>query len=218
MHRIIAAVLIVFGTVSVAVAAEGEGAGEMETWAPANAWDVGQWIKNAASSVMKIITKAISETATAITDFFKSIWDSAKLLFVTIFDFFKSCWAKILELYEFCIDGVKWGWEVFCKMLEDYWASFQELVDWIGETLWELIFTTVDKMIGLFHDFVMWILDEIPEIKEPPGWENGFDTIFNIGMTVNRFVPAVEALILWGCYLATAGVILVYRLIHSWLW
>lgn len=201
---------------------------DIEEWLP----DFGQWAEKGLKPYFDLVFSKIRECYEFIVGGIKKAVDG-------IIEFFQGIWSKIAEFFTGIIQLLGqilnwfkdtmtswylWAVDSFTKMMEwlgetfeKFWETLVEFVEWVGRSLFDFLIDMLDWFIGLMLTFIEWLIDQLPEIEMPAGFDEGMNWFLEMGMAFNTILPVSETLQWLAVYLSVVLTVTVYRIIKSFI-
>lgn len=188
----------------------------MQDWLPSSdSWLGRQFLglTNAFKGFITTVKEAIESAVNVIRDFFLDIWDKAKQLFLDIWDWFKSIYERFTEWigdwFRWLWDMFEWSFEGFCSWLLDWFW-------WYLKYSFDLAVSYADWLVETSHEILFWILDMLPPIELPEGFEKGLEYFVSYGMILNKVLPIKEMLMFLELWCTIFITMIVHNFVKGW--
>jgi hypothetical protein len=210
---------------------------EWHDWLPDFTKQFGTYLKDSfleiASSLEKFVSTLITAVkdfigkiieqiiafATGIYDLISSLWGYLKEAFQSILYIFGAIWewfkSAIETCYEYITESLESLWELFSDTLLSLWETCLEWVWYCGEWLWEFLLSFFDWGISMGLEFFKWVIDQLPEIELPDGFNQGLSYFIDYGMVFNEILPIKETFALFAIYVTILLVLIIFRTIKT---
>lgn len=167
------------------------------------------------------VVSGIRKAVDGVIAFFQKIWNFFVDLFKSLLQLIADVWNWVFETFIIFTDWLADTYEAFLEWflstIESLWETICEYVDYIGETLFEFLLTMMDWAIGVVVTTFEWVIDQIPKIELPKGFEDGMQYFIQYGMMLDSIAPFSETLAWFVTYVTILTVVAAYRIVKSYI-
>ena len=190
---------------------------DSDEWNQDKDWYIVRRVKDFFSELFKKLHGAVQ----SVIDFFRDIWEFLKKQVDDIVTLLGDTWQwlkdEVEEWYMWIGDQIwrtcEWLWDALMSI----WDKAVEWLFWVGETLFNFLIDFLDWMIGVVISFVEWLIEQIPEIELPNGFDDGMNFMLEMGTALNGIFPVKETLAWLVLYITIVLTVAVYRIIKSFI-
>ncbi len=119
--------------------------------------------------------------------------------------------ARLNDLLIFVRELFEGFWDLLAGLFQSLYESAAEWYMYYLKRVARYCWDSADWLIGVAYDFLIWLIDQMPPLDLPEGFESGLAHAVSYGMQLDRFVPISEAFILLGLYVQLVVALIVYR-------
>lgn len=152
-------------------------------------------------------------------EWFGKIIDAIKAVVVWIGATLKTVLHWFVELFysglEFVGAVLSNLWTVISGTALNFFAALSEWYLYYLKRVALWCWSSADWWIGVAYDFFLWLLDQLPEIDLPGGFEQGLELTLTYGMKLNEFVPISETFTLLALYVQLVVALIIYRQVRK---
>jgi hypothetical protein len=212
---------------------------DMEDWIPDFAKDFGKyltnsfqgfvdrvkgffdWLSGELFGYVKYLADCIKQFSDGVQDIISKFWIYVCDTFNSWADWFYSivewCGECLLDFYEWLEDLYEHFWDLaastivsYCEWLLESWWNWNK---WVWEISWRL----VDDVVSIGLEMLTWLLDKMPSVDIPEGFNQGVTYFVQFGMLLNEILPIRESLMLLELYIMIIICFTIYRYIKRYL-
>jgi hypothetical protein len=178
-----------------------------------------EWLVKQIQGFIKSVLEIVEYVAWAFNNLFQNFWEGLRNFFSLVLEFFSNIWYWIFEViersYEFFEMLFESLWDAVVGAVELYCQWFQDLLSYIGSSLWEILLQLGDGLVGMCVDMLLWMFDMLfSDFQMPTGFEQGVTYLIKFGMLLNEILPIREAFSLFAIYVMIRIVVGVNRYIR----
>lgn len=200
--------------------------------------DIDKWLPDSDNWFGKQLKKAVDLMAGKIKDFTGFLVEGFKKAIQVVADTIKLIWdtlrvvldgfiETVSKIWEWLKDSVE-GWYVWAgDMVTEFWdllgKAIEKFQDWILEWVWyfieyniELGYSYMDWCVGTGKTIFEKVLDFLPAIELPEGFEQGLQYFMAYGLILDKFLPLTELFYLINLYLTIFLALIIHNHVKGW--
>ncbi len=218
MGKKLLAILIFFSAIP-AIAA-GEEPTKDQTWFGY----IGKTFRDVSDAVISKVREFVGGIIEAIRDIWlalfrtiSDIWSYTKGWCQGFVDLFKDAWswakATTVSAFEYVTEIIAVIWDKFTELVTSTSEWLLDTALWAGKSCVNFLYYIMDSLLVMLVGVFEWVIDQLPAVTLPEGFEQGLQTMMDYGMILNEVFPVTHLFICIGIYLAAMLIVGIVRII-----